>query len=135
MYYFAYGSNMNIKQMSIRCPGAMPLGSAVLLDYALVERRYADIEKRDGAQVNGLLWEISDKNLRSLDCYEGYPSLYTRHNVNLNFKDDVVTAITYEMTEDAKHDLEGVYYSPGYRKICSDGAVMSGVEDSFKAGD
>ena len=79
MYYFAYGSNMNIKQMSHRCPGAVPIGPAVLMGYVLAERRYADIEKRNGALVNGLLWEISDNNLYALDCYEGYPHLYTRH--------------------------------------------------------
>ena len=42
-YYLAYGSNLNIRQMQMRCPGAKPVGTMVLEDYELLfkgDRRY-----------------------------------------------------------------------------------------------
>ena len=32
-YYLAYGSNLNRYQMRVRCPGAKPLGTAVIKNY------------------------------------------------------------------------------------------------------
>lgn len=132
MYYFAYGSNMNLEQMSHRCPDAVPIGSAVLMDYILIERQYADIERTPGARVNGLVWKISDNCLRALDRYEGYPKFYTRYNVEVILNDCMLNAIVYEMTQAAKHERSGLPYSPAYRAICSAGAVLHGIEDSFK---
>ena len=34
-YYLAYGSNLNIRQMSHRCPSAIPVGTAIIKDYRL----------------------------------------------------------------------------------------------------
>ena len=42
--YFAYGSNLNVLQMAQRCPDSVGISPAVLSDYKLVERSYADIE-------------------------------------------------------------------------------------------
>jgi gamma-glutamylcyclotransferase (GGCT)/AIG2-like uncharacterized protein YtfP len=132
MYYFAYGSNMNIEQMEYRCPGAIPLGAGILRDYTLVERRYADIDYQAGAFVHGVVWEISQDNLRWLDSYEGYPELYRRFLVEIIFAGSAVSATVYEMTAAAKQQRDGEPYSPEYRAVCSAGAVMNGVEDNFK---
>ena len=35
-YYLAYGSNLNIRQMALRCPTAKPVGTAVIKDYELL---------------------------------------------------------------------------------------------------
>ena len=35
-YYLAYGSNLNRKQMQMRCPGAKPIGTALLEGYELL---------------------------------------------------------------------------------------------------
>lgn len=32
-YYIAYGSNLNVKQMKFRCPGAKVVGTSVIKDY------------------------------------------------------------------------------------------------------
>lgn len=132
MYYFAYGSNMNIEQMSHRCPDAAPIGPAVLLNYIVIERQYADIEQRPGAQVDGLLWEISELCLRSLDRYEGYPRFYIRYNVDVILNGCMLNTLVYEMTESAKRERSGLPYSADYRKKCSAGAVMHGIKDAFK---
>ena len=34
--YIAYGSNLNLPQMAIRCPGAAVIGKSALKDYELV---------------------------------------------------------------------------------------------------
>ena len=57
--YFAYGSNMNIKQMQERCPGSKPLIPAVLKDYRLTERKYADIDPEPGSCVHGVMCHIT----------------------------------------------------------------------------
>lgn len=132
MHYFAYGSNMNPKQMSHRCPDAVPLGPAVLRDYVLVERKFADIDRKPGKQVNGMLWDISDNNLRALDRYEGYPELYIRYDVAVIFSGLTLKAIVYEMTEPCKRERNGITYSPAYRNICSVGAAMNRIENAFE---
>ena len=35
-YYIAYGSNLNVQQMRMRCPNASILGTAVLKDWELL---------------------------------------------------------------------------------------------------
>ena len=46
--FFAYGSNMEPVRMAWRCPGVYPLGRAVLRNYKLTERLYADIDFLEG---------------------------------------------------------------------------------------
>ena len=35
-YYIAYGSNLNVRQMRMRCPSARIIGTSVLKDYELL---------------------------------------------------------------------------------------------------
>ena len=35
-YYLAYGSNLNIRQMRMRCPSARIIGTAEIKDYELL---------------------------------------------------------------------------------------------------
>ena len=35
-YYLAYGSNLNLRQMALRCHTAKPVGTAVIKDYELL---------------------------------------------------------------------------------------------------
>ena len=58
-YYLAYGSNLNIRQMQMRCPGAKPVGTMVLEDYELLFKgsktgSYLTIEKKREARFR---WE------------------------------------------------------------------------------
>ncbi len=77
-YYFAYGMNTNIGEMSYRCPNAVCLGAATIKNYKLAFRNHADIEFADDAQVRGVLWKITDECERSLDMLEGYPYYYDK---------------------------------------------------------
>ena len=77
--YFAYGSNINLDQMSHRCPDAKPLGPVTLDNYELLFRGspggsgFATIAPCEGSQVQGLLWEITPRCERALDFYETRP--------------------------------------------------------------
>ena len=69
MLYFAYGSNLNHKQMHIRCKDSRYIKSAFLEGYKLsfcaASRDYgvANIVKKSGSKVPGGIWKISETSL------------------------------------------------------------------------
>ena len=73
--YFAYGANMHPGQMEWRCPNALASRAFILRDWELRFYSHATIEPRKGAQVAGVLWEITPDCESSLDAFEGYPML------------------------------------------------------------
>jgi len=102
--YFAYASNLNKKQMAQRCPDSKPRFTATLPNYKLVflgwSREWrggtASIRPFRGEKVLGAVYEISDRDLRRLDNYEGYPQNYDRINVTVfNESGEPVQVITY----------------------------------------
>ncbi len=72
MLYFAYGSNLNLRQMAQRCPKAQPLHLAELPGWKIVFRGVLDIVKSEGDFCLGAIWEITDDCLKALDRYEGF---------------------------------------------------------------
>jgi len=104
VYYFAYGSNLNKKQMRERCPESKPIFIAALPNYKLVfvgwSRQWrggvTSIKPFRGERVRGAIYEISEQCLRRLDRYEGYPGNYNRVKVTVFDEDgEPVEAITY----------------------------------------
>lgn len=85
-YYLAYGSNLNKDQMARRCPGAEPIGMALIHDYELVFRRgFLTIEPKEGSSVPVGIWRITAENEKALDRYEGYPKFYRKEYFNIPF--------------------------------------------------
>jgi gamma-glutamylcyclotransferase (GGCT)/AIG2-like uncharacterized protein YtfP len=97
--YFAYGSNLNRSEMRRRCPDARGEGSALLAGWRLTFRGVADIEPAEGRAVHGGLWTLSDRDLEALDLYEGAPTHYRRHPVEVSTAAGTRPAITYVMTD------------------------------------
>ena len=104
MYYFAYGPNLNRKQMLERCPDSKPGFFATLHNYKLVfvgwSRQWrggvVSIKSFRGERVLGAIYEISERDLRRLDKYEGYPGNYNRLKVTVfNEAGEPIEAITY----------------------------------------
>ncbi|MDH5695919.1 MAG: gamma-glutamylcyclotransferase [Dehalococcoidia bacterium] len=104
MYYFAYGSNLNRKQMQERCPDSKPKLVATLPNYKLIfsswSRKWrggiATIRRFRGEKVIGAVYDISEQCLRQLDRYEGYPDVYDRIKVTVFDEDgQPIEAITY----------------------------------------
>jgi len=77
-YYFAYGSNLNLYQMGMRCPEAEPARAFTLHGWRLVFRGVADVEEQADSYVKGALYKITESCQRSLDSYEGFPRLYRK---------------------------------------------------------
>lgn len=80
MLYFAYGSNMEWRQLKGRCPSARFEGVASLNDHRLAFTRrsakrgcgVADVVPDEGEVVWGAVFEIDDRDVGRLDAAEGY---------------------------------------------------------------
>ena len=98
----------------------------------LAERLYADIDFVSGSTVEGVLYLISEANLARLDAYEGYPKVYRRLWLEVEFDGGSYQAITYEMSRWTKFIRRRKRYPEEYRKICSFGADYYGIKNNFK---
>jgi gamma-glutamylcyclotransferase (GGCT)/AIG2-like uncharacterized protein YtfP len=86
-YYFAYGSNLNKKQMKGRCRDAKAIGPLVLPQARLIFRGVADVEWHETESVQGGLWKISERDERELDIYEGVKNgLYRKVKIRIALK-------------------------------------------------
>jgi len=124
--YMAYGSNMNIEQMSKRCPDAKVVGSSYLLDWRLTMPFYANIEKEKGSKVPVLIWEISEKDEHELDIYEGYPTEYGKQNLTAEVNGQEVEVMVYIMTEEYK--VKNVKPRDGYEDTIRQGYKDAGFD-------
>jgi len=132
MYYFAYGFNLGRKQMLERCHDAKPKFVATLLNYKLIfagwSRKWhggvASIKPFRDEKVIGAVYEISEKDLRSLDKHEGCPTVYGRRNVVVIMKDGTpVEAVTYIKREQS----EETQPSPEYLEVLRQGYKDWGI--------
>jgi gamma-glutamylcyclotransferase (GGCT)/AIG2-like uncharacterized protein YtfP len=71
--YFAYGSNLHLKQMARRCPNSKYVGRATLAKYRwqINERGYANVIGAPGYNVQGLVYELDGEDEARLDKNEG----------------------------------------------------------------
>jgi gamma-glutamylcyclotransferase (GGCT)/AIG2-like uncharacterized protein YtfP len=137
MYYFAYGSNLNRKQMLRRCPDAKPKFKATLPDHKLIfagrSREWQDggvasIKLSMGKKVTGALYEISEVCRKSLDRYEGYPNVYDRITVTVFAESDKpVEAMTYIMVRQSDETQPSEEYLDAIRDGYDDWGIASGL--------
>lgn len=84
--YFAYGSNLDSRQMRARCATAHVEARAVLSNHMLTFGGFsvrwggavATVVPAHGAKVEGLLYRLRLADLRALDRHEGHPFAYQR---------------------------------------------------------
>ena len=82
--YIAYGSNINLKQMAYRCPHSKVVGTSEIKDYELEFRGVATIVPSKGTSVPVLIWELDERDLPTLNRYEGYPRLYRQEKMSFD---------------------------------------------------
>ena len=101
MYYFAYASNLNQKQMRERCPDSKPLFTATLPNYKVVftgwSRQWrggvASIKSFRGEKVPGAIYDVTEGCLQRLDKYEAG---YNRFKITVFDEDGkAIEALTY----------------------------------------
>ena len=129
--YIAYGSNLSVEQMAQRCPDAKMIGMAAVKDWKLVFRGCATIEPAEGKVVPVLIWEISEKDERNLDRYEGWPRYYRKEDMTVAMTDldgrnpQEVTAMVYLMNDG--HPIQTPWRS--YYDILADGYARFGFNN------
>jgi phage replication-related protein YjqB (UPF0714/DUF867 family) len=122
--YFAYGSNLCVRQMALRCPDAADPRPAVLSDHdwLINERGVATVEPFAGNQVHGVLWQVSDHDLATLDRHEGVPVRYRRDRLAVHTDDGLSPAWVY-----IDHRVTPGPPRDGYLPRIIDGAVHHGL--------
>lgn len=125
--YFAYGSNLNLDQMAIRCPLAGVVGKAVLEGYELAFRRgVLTILPKEDSRVEGLLWRVNVWDELTLDRYEGYPHLYTKERLSVQTGNGLQTVVAYVMTAPYREKAQPP--SPAYLQTVLTGYRLAGFD-------
>jgi len=90
--YFAYGSNLSLKQIVKRCQTSKPYTNAKLLDHALVFHMFSEtvdggaagLETCEESIVEGVVYEMSDDDLLLMDGFESVDvGCYTRKKITV----------------------------------------------------
>lgn len=79
--YFAYGANLDGQAMAGRCPGAVAVGPARLMNFRffIMREGVASVRPVRGAVVHGLLWRLTLADVAPLDLFEDVEGgLYTK---------------------------------------------------------
>lgn len=145
-YYIAYGSNLNIAQMRVRCPQARIIGTSEIKDYELLFKgsqtgSYLTIEKKVGGSVPVAVWATTAADETALDRYEGFPTFYYKAEMKLPVKGIRTGKIrnrrcyVYIMHEDRPLGIPSVYYIrtclEGYRAFdFEEEILMRAIENS-----
>ena len=122
--YFAYGSNLCVRQMALRCPDAGDPRPAVLPDHdwLINQRGVATLEPFAGSKVHGVLWQVSNHDLATLDSAEGVPVRYRRDRLTVHTDEGLAPAWVY-----IDHRVTPGPPRPGYLPRIIDGAVDHGL--------
>jgi len=113
MFYFAYGSNMNLDQMRERKVSYQNPRKAFLMNYKLgftkTSERYnnigvADIIESKGNFVEGVLYEVTEEGMANLDKFEGIEqNVYKRVKVVVQLESgEELETITYKIINEDK---------------------------------
>lgn len=130
-FYIAYGSNLNVRQMRMRCPDAVIIGTAFIPDYRLLFKgsksgNYLTIEPHSGSQVPVAVWSVSERDELALDRYEGYPHFYYKTELELPLAETrkKLTAFVYIMHKERKLGIP----TSAYIRTCVDGYRQFGFD-------
>jgi gamma-glutamylcyclotransferase len=127
MYYFAYASNLNRRQMAERAPDSKPRFIATLPNFKLTftarpgrQGGVASITPHRGEKIIGAVYDVSERDLKRLDGYEGYPTVYDRRKITVwTETNEPIEAITYIKMEQSQEATP----SPEYLAIIKQGYI------------
>jgi len=128
--YFAYGSNMDLAQMSNRCERAATVSTAELPFHRFIinSRGVATIVPDQESTVRGLLWRITEEDERSLDHREGVvQGIYKK-----DFMDVIVPgggkvkALVYVASDSTPGEAK-----PGYMEKIVSAAEACGLPETY----
>ena len=127
--YFAYGSNLCIRQMNDRCPNNSKIGTGKLKGHRwiITKRGYANVVKSSDEDVWGIIYEISMSDEDKLDVYEGVSrKCYVKENLDILIDGKIQNCLTYvdPTTE------EGVPTST-YANVINEGLLDSKLPEEY----
>lgn len=138
IYYFAYGSNLDERQIKDRCPSSKLIDKFSLKDYKLdftifSQKRLcgcADVIKNPGTEVWGLVYELTQQDLDRLDNFEAHPHKYKRFTTNvINEIGEKMQVETYEVVEKS---VETIRPSKEYHNILVEAGKKYNFPDLYQ---
>lgn len=130
LFYFAYGSNMLRARLEQRVGKIPPENTYTLHDYRLVFNAgfgYANIEPFPGERVYGVLYQLTDLQVGSLDFHEGYPRAYGKFYMIDNGR------IIYGYVCTNKYYISNTTPTRPYLNLCIDGALEHGLLETYNS--
>lgn len=124
--YIAYGSNINLEQMAYRCPHSKVVGTSEIKGYELEFRSVATIVPKENASVPVLIWKLDDRDLPTLNRYEGWPRLYRQEKMPFEMDGKSYEGMAYLMNRGTISPPSPQYYNTilqGYRE--------NGLDESY----
>lgn len=124
--YIAYGSNINLEQMAFRCPHSKVVGMSEIKNFELEFRGVATIVPKENASVPVLIWELDERDLPTLNKYEGYPSFYRQEKMKFKLNGKHCEGMAYLMNRGTISPPSQQYYNTilqGYRE--------NGLDESY----
>lgn len=134
--YIAYGSNINLEQMTYRCPHSKIVGTSEIKDFELEFRGVATIVPKENASVPVLIWELDERDLPVLNRYEGYPRLYRQEKTSFELNGKSFEGMAYLMNCGEIAPPTETYFNTilqGYRENGLDESYLkTALENSFQ---
>lgn len=95
-YCLAYGRNLDLERMKEKCPHSILVGKSMLKDYQISFKKYITIEPHIGGEVPVGIWGIdADGAEKELDIIEGFPEMYRKEYVELEFDGRTIESLVY----------------------------------------
>ena len=134
--YIAYGSNINLEQMAYRCPHSKVLGISEIKNFELEFRGVATIVPKENASIPILIWELDERDLPTLNQYEGWPRLYRQEKMEFELNGKTFEGMAYLMNYGKIAPPSQRYYNTilqGYRENGLDESFLQkALENSFQ---
>ena len=117
----------------MRTGSPVPIGRCIVRDHAFRFATHADVFPQKNSTTHGVLWDLDDSQLASLDAREGYPVYYDRKIVKVECGGKIYNAWMYYMTPGHKESPPSDYYysmlDRGYKTF---GVPLSQIETALK---
>jgi gamma-glutamylcyclotransferase (GGCT)/AIG2-like uncharacterized protein YtfP len=135
MKYIAYGSNMSTGQMEYRCPDARLVDVGRIHGAQLEFFIHATVELSQikDAFVPVAVWEISERDEKRLDRYEGFPNYYIKEEWPVTLADGSdITGMIYLMRT-KRGDVPAMGYYEGIRSAYEDLGLRSEIKSALES--
>lgn len=138
LLYFAYGSNMLLERIERRVGLVQKISNYTLQNHILLFNSgfsrlcaYANVQPLQGQSVQGVLYELNERQISILDMHEGYPRNYEKF-----YKIDTINGnqeiIFGYWTVSEIYKVTGGRPSLEYLNIVAAGALENGLNELYE---